>query len=646
MLLINKVRVRYVFCLLLTVSFSVAFAQVKTGDLLKKLKQAQAKKNFPTDTGSVSLLNQLAHQYLYENADSSLLYAKKALSLSQSQNSVPGQAHSWHSIGRAYYVIGDYDRSQDAASHLVAFSEKINDTAGIAGAYQIMGLIYMAQNKYKEAIADLNKSLDLFLSINNKGQIGRTYFNIAICYDDSGKPAKAFYFVSKALSLANSVKDTELLSMVQNRAGEIYYHLKYYKKALAYYQKVAGGNDITKWEQDFAWSGIGQCYYGLGKYSQAIAAAQKGYSLSEQVNSASDALRALQVLCESYAAVKDYRNAYDYQVQFKKLNDSVFNSDKEKQVNYLQLKQQQADNKRLESEIKSNESELSFRERLLFFRNIIAGATVIFVIFIIFSNRQKTVLNKVLKKQNEDISQQKEEISRQKEVLNQLNNTKNQLFSVISHDLRSPFAAMLQSIDAIRAGDISAQEQDFLLEDFYRQVNLVTAMVNNLLAWANSQQEGVKCHPVVLDVTLVVENIVSVSSFLAKNKNIFLDHQNTGAALVFADPDHVRIIIQNLVGNAIKFTRRGGLVQIYYSADAKFIGIHVKDSGVGIKAEKLHKLFKVTGKEISAYGTNNEAGSGIGLALIKQFTDANNGKLDVQSKLGEGSEFSVYLPRA
>jgi len=87
-------------------------------------------------------------------------------------------------------------------------------------------------------------------------------------------------------------------------------------------------------------------------------------------------------------------------------------------------------------------------------------------------------------------------------------------------------------------------------------------------------------------------------------------------------------------------------VQIYYSADAKFIGIHVKDSGVGIKAEKLHKLFKVTGKEISAYGTNNEAGSGIGLALIKQFTDANNGKLDVQSKLGEGSEFSVYLPRA
>jgi signal transduction histidine kinase len=645
-MLVKKHVIKCFYCWLFLISVYAASAQVKTADLLKNLKTAQSKPHYRADTGSVSLLNQLAYQYLYENADSSLLYAKKALSLSQSQNSVPGQAHSWHSIGRAYYVLGDYDRTQDAASHLMAFSEMINDSAGIAGAYQIMGLVYMAQNKYNEAISGLNKSLDLFLSIDNKTQIGSTYFDIAICYDETGKPAKAFYFVSKALSLANTEKDTKLLSMVQNRAGEIYYHLKDYEKALAYYQKVAGGKNITRWEQDFAWSGIGQCYYGLGKYSQAIAAAQKGYGLSKQVNSASDALRALQVLSESYAAVKDYQNAYTYQVQFKKLNDSIFNSEKEKQINNLQLKQQQADNKRLESEIKSKESELSFRERLLFFRNIIAAATVIFVIFIIFSNRQKTVLNKVLKKQNEDISKQKEEISRQKEVLNQLNNTKNQLFSVISHDLRSPFAAMLQSIDAIRAGDISAKEQDVLLEDFYRQVNLVTAMVNNLLAWANSQQEGVKCNPVILDATPVVEDITSVSSFLAKNKDIFLDHQIDGEKLVFADADHVRIIIQNLVGNAIKFTRRGGLVQIYYTSDSEFIGIHVKDSGVGIKADKLNKLFRVTGKEISAYGTNNEAGSGLGLALIKQFTDANNGKLDVQSKLGEGSEFSVYLPRA
>ncbi|HZY35680.1 MAG TPA: tetratricopeptide repeat-containing sensor histidine kinase [Mucilaginibacter sp.] len=637
---------RFLFCLLLTVNFFAAFSQKKTIDLLGALKAAQQQSNYLTDTGNVALLNKLAHQYLYENADSSLFYAKKALSLAQSQNFMAGQARSWHSMGRAYYVIGNYDLSLDAANRLMVISNKINYLSGVGGAYQITGLIYLEQNKYSESIANLNKSLDLFNHLGDNGQIGRSFFNLAICYDDLGKSAKAFYYVNKAIAAADIVKDTTLLSMAQNRAGEIYYHLKDYKKALAYYQQVADGKSTTKWERDFALSGIALCNYDLGKYREAIAAAQKSYRLSRQVNSASDALRALGVLSESYAAVKDYRNAYEYQVQFRKLNDSAFNSEREKEINYLHLKQQQADNKRLESEVKNKEAELSFRSKLLFFRNIIAAATIVFVIYIIVSNRQKTFLNKMLKEQNEEILQQSEKISEQKEVLDQLNNTKNQLFSVISHDLRSPFAAILQSIDAIRSGDISATEQTELLDDFYRQVNLVTTMVNNLLAWANSQQEGIKCHPVTLNVTQVVEDIASISGFLAKNKNIFLDHQHNDEHLVFADADHVRIIVQNLVGNAIKFTRKGGVVQISYTVDADFIAIHVKDSGVGIKADKLNKLFKVTGKEISGYGTNNEAGAGIGLALIKQFTDANNGKLDVHSKYGEGSEFIVYLPRA
>jgi len=644
-MLVKKVFVCCSFCLLLTVSMSTAFAQVNTANLLKSLKLAQAGKNYSRDTNSVSLLNQLSHQYLYDNADSSLFFAKMALGLAKSQNFMMGQALSWHNEGRAYYVIGSYDLSLDAATRLMVISNKINYTDGIAGAYQIMGLIYMAQNRFDESIANLDKALDLFIQIGNKGQIGATYFDIAICYDDSGKPMKAFYFVNKTLAIADTTNDNKLQAMAQNRAGEIYYHLKDYKKAMAYYEKVAGGKNITKWEQDFAWSGIAQCNYDLGKYSVAIAAAQKSYRLSRQVNSAFDAARALEVLSKSYAAAGDYPDAYQSQVQFKKLNDSLFNSDKEKQVNYLQLQQQKADNKRLESDLKSREDEISFREKLLFFRNIVAAATVILVIFIIISNRQKTSLNKRLKIQNEDILLQKEEISRQKEVLDKLNNTKNQLFSVISHDLRSPFAAILQSIDAIRAGDISADEQGQLLEEFYRQVNLVMAMVNNLLAWANSQQGGVKCYPVQLDVTPVVDDIISVSNFLAKNKNIFLDHQSDGEKLVFADPDQVRIIIQNMVGNAIKFTRRDGIVQIYCTVDADFIGIHVKDSGVGIKTDKLNKLFKVTGKEISGYGTNNETGSGIGLALIKQFADANKGRVEVQSKLGEGSEFTVYLRR-
>jgi len=638
-------RVRIFICLLLLINVCNASGQASKQDLLKKLKAAQGRNAFEADTGSVLLYNQLSYQYLYDNADSALYYAKQALRISQTQKFISGQARSWQNIGRAYYVIGNYDLSMDAATRLSSLSHQINFVPGIAGGYLMAGLIYQAQDKHPEALADFNKALSLFIALKDSSQVDKVYLNLGISYDDSGDFSRAIESVEMAINLATRIKDQGLIPMALNREGDINFHIKNYQEALVYYNNVIASPAASKWEQDFAWSGVAQCDYALGKYPDAITAAQKSYDLSTQVKSGYDAARALQVLSEGYAATGDYKNAFDRQVEFKKLNDSLYNSDKEREINYLHLKDQQAENGRLANELNLKDQELALRQRLVLFRNIIAIATAIFVIFIIINNRQKTVLNKVLRKQNEDISLQSEEISKQKEVLDSLNRTKNQLFSVISHDLRGPFAAILQSIEAIRSGDITPAEQAGLMEEFYRQVSLVTIMVNNLLAWANTQQDGIKSSPEKLDVVYEVEDIIAVSDFLARNKSISLEHDVDTGISVFADPDHIKIIIQNLIGNAIKFTPRGGSIKVFYTEDNGEVGIHIRDTGVGVNPDKLKKLFIVTGKDISAYGTSNEAGAGIGLALVKQFIDANKGRLDVQSKHGEGSEFTVYLPK-
>jgi signal transduction histidine kinase len=623
-----------------------AYAQTQPAGLLARLKQARENANFASDTASVTLLNQLAYQYLYNQADSTLSYAKEALKLSLAQKFRLGEARSWQNTARAYYVMGDYDRAMAAVTHLTALGRQLNDTTAMAGSHQITGLIYLTQNKFAEGDEELNQALDLFLKQKNDAQVGKIYFNLAISNDDRGNYGKAFEFIEKAIAIANRLKDNSLIPMAYNRAGEIYYHLKAFSQAKANYNRVIDFKQSPKWELDFAWSGIAQCWLATADYRQAAEAAKKSYDLALEVNSSFDEARALQTLAAAHAALNDYKDAYNEQVIYKRLNDSLFNSDKDKEINSLHLKQQRVDNHRLQSELTAKEQELTLRKRLVFFRNLIAIATVIFIIFIILSNRQKTVLNKVLKKQNEDISNQKEEISQQKEILDQLNNTKNQLFSVISHDLRSPFAAIMQSIEAIRYGDITAEEQAELMEEFYRQVSLVTIMVNNLLAWANSQQQGIKSNPVRLDVTAEVENILPVSYFMAKNKDITLKHTTAGEKYIFADSDHLKIIIQNLVGNAIKFTGQHKKVEVYYTENESEVGVHIRDHGMGIQPDKLDKLFKITGKEISGHGTLNEGGAGIGLALVKQFVDANNGRLEVWSKLGEGSEFSIYLPKA
>ncbi|SHM53337.1 sensor histidine kinase [Mucilaginibacter sp. OK098] len=328
--------------------------------------------------------------------------------------------------------------------------------------------------------------------------------------------------------------------------------------------------------------------------------------------------------------------------QQKASSASNYNSDSSN----IRLKQQQADNARLVNEIKIKEQVIEFRNRLFWFRNLVAVFVIIFIFLIIRSNRQKTALNKVLQKQNADIALKKAEIIQQRETLHQLNHTKDKLFSVISHDLRSPFAAILQTMDSIRAGEMSAGEQKEILTSFYQQLSLVNLMVNNLLVWADSQQSGIKTDLVTLPITEAIDDILLVSNFLAKNKRINLRHNYETDKWVSADLNHVKIIFHNLVGNAIKFTPHGGTIDVYYTDDEDYLAIHVKDNGIGILPQKMEKLFKITGKDISGSGTNNEAGAGIGLGLIKQFVDANNGRLVVRSKPGEGAEFIVYLEKA
>jgi signal transduction histidine kinase len=642
----NKFLHRYIYILLLIFLCLTSFARSGTDTLLHKLKNAQAAKTYRSDTGSVKLLNQLSDQYLYKHADSALNFAKEGLKLAQVQKYNIGQALSLMNMSRVYYVMGDYFLSLDAASKLMDLSNKIGYKPGKAGAYQIIGLTYAVENKFGPAISNLKNALNLFIKLKDNSKTGKAYFNIGLCYDEMAQHQRSIACLNKAIAFANKSGDHNLVSMALNRTGEANFHLKKYEAALSFYQQVIDSKYSSNWEVGFALSGLAQAYYGLGQFDKAILNGQKSLSVAQRVNSQSDRSRALKILAESYAANNDFKQAYNYQLKFKNTSDSLFNKEKDKEVNNLHLKQQQADNTWLVNEIKIKEQSIAFSKRLLIFRNSIAVVVIVLLFFIIRSNRQKTVLNRVLQKQNTDIALQKTEISQQREILHELNHTKDKLFSVISHDLRSPFAAILQTMDSIHSGDISADEQKEIMNSFYQQLSVVTIMVNNLLVWANSQQSGIKTDPVTLNATKTIDEIITVSNYMAKSKRIILKHTYDGQKWIMADLDHVKIIFHNLVGNAIKFTPHGGTIKIYYTDEDEYVAIHVRDNGIGIFPQKMEKLFKVTGKDISGNGTNNEVGAGIGLGLIKQFVDANNGRLVVQSKPGEGAEFIVYLEKA
>ncbi|RCH53642.1 hypothetical protein DJ568_16535 [Mucilaginibacter hurinus] len=631
--------------LLAMVPFAVK-ANAPADSLLKLLQIAKSKPGYSTDTSSIGLFNKLSAYYRYNNTDSSLYFANKALLWSKKNNHPIGEANSLNNLGCAYYIKGSFFKSLEAASLLMDISHKINYKPGFANVHQLRGLIFLSQDEFNEASIEFWKALKFYVQLDNKASIARMYFNIGLCYDELKQPEKAFKYLDKAIQAGRIAGDKHVISMAYNHKGETYFHKKNYGQALLHYQKVLSAPYQNKWENAFALSGIAQTRYVLGEYKEAVAMAKKSADLALGINSAWDAARALKILTQSYAALGDYKQAYHYNVIMDRYSDSVMNDTQKKKIDYLQLKEQRTDNLRLQKENEIHKQKIDFNRLLIAGIGVLAICISIFAVAISRSNIHKTSLNKKLERRNKSIALQKEEISRQNDKLDQLIHTKNQLFSVISHDLRSPFYSVLQTMELVRSGELTDEEQELVFDKFHEQLTGVTGMVNNLLLWANSQQEGLKSKAVKFDATAVINELIPVYDHIAANKNIKIVHHADRERIVFADVDHLKIILQNLIGNAVKFTQNDGHVAIDYFEEKNFQVIRITDDGIGITPEKMEKLFKVVGKEISGYGTNKEAGAGIGLLLIKQFIEANKGRLEINSKPGTGTQVLVYLPAA
>ncbi|TFF40300.1 tetratricopeptide repeat-containing sensor histidine kinase [Mucilaginibacter psychrotolerans] len=611
---------------------------------LAQLKNARMKPGYATDTNSVVLLNTLAEKYFYQNPDSALLLAKEALQLSKNQHFDKGTASAQNNIARSYYILGSYFPSLSASDEAMAISQKIGFKKGIGASYNNKGLIYLAQDRMHDAIPEFEKSLTYAEMLKDSTRIAGNNFNIGLCYDEIKQFDKAFIHLKKGKAIAEKIKDWHTIQMILNRMGETYYHSSNYPLALKHYTLALNYKPYQdNWEKSFAYSGLGQTYYAMDRYREAVTNTEKGLALSLSLKAGWDIQRAYNILAKSYAATGDYKNAYTSEANSKRYADSLFTEAKEIEINYRHLQEKKAENLKLLKENQINKQSIDLNRLLIALVSLFALSMVIILFVIVRSIKHKSALNKELMASNAAIALQKEEISSQREALVAINQTKDQVFSVIGHDLRSPFASILQALELIRYGDLDEDEQHTVFEDFYKQVTLVTGMINNLLVWANSQQMGGKLSLEEIDLVAMVNEVLSVFGFFSKNKSQQVLHTVTAPIRIQADPGHVRIILQNVVGNAIKFTPQNGIIEVFYTEAPGMHAVHIKDNGVGMSAEKLDKLFKVTGKAISEQGTDKEAGTGLGLMLIKQFTEENGGRMEVNSQPSMGSEFIIYF---
>jgi two-component system sensor histidine kinase/response regulator len=221
------------------------------------------------------------------------------------------------------------------------------------------------------------------------------------------------------------------------------------------------------------------------------------------------------------------------------------------------------------------------------------------------------------------------------------------MFSIIGHDLRSPLGSLKLSLDFINRGLIDPRKEDFkdtvikLLQSTDEGLNLL----ENLLGWAKSQSDALIVTPEEIELRDAIESIARLVKLNLDNKKIQLDLNIPEDVRVMADLHMLNAIVRNLISNATKFTPTGGAITVTAAEDGDEVVIKVADTGVGIPPENLDKIFNPN-VQTTTEGTNKEGGSGLGLLLVQDFVQKNNGAISVESTVGEGTTFAFTLPKA
>jgi signal transduction histidine kinase len=263
--------------------------------------------------------------------------------------------------------------------------------------------------------------------------------------------------------------------------------------------------------------------------------------------------------------------------------------------------------------------------------------------------------NSLLEERQEQIEEQSEELLAQKEALVKMNNelhdlnaTKDKFFSIIAHDIKNPFNAILGFTELLEE-NFKEWTDEMKLEIItlvHKSSKNLFQLLENLLQWSRSQRGIIEFNPEKIDLKDTFHNMVELMKDTAETKNIELGFTlPENGLVVHADRQMLDTIMRNLISNAVKFTNTGGKVHCIAEINDGFVNIKVTDNGVGIRSEIKDKLFKID-SNYTTHGTENELGTGLGLILVKEFVEKHGGKIGVESEVGRGSEFHFTLPLA
>jgi two-component system, sensor histidine kinase and response regulator len=629
------------------------FAQVNLDSLNYLLKNIGETNYQP----KAYILNEIARAYRETNPNKASKYAHEAEEIALKTNSIKELGEIYENLGWVYYRQGDTPIALEYSLKSLKINEQQQNKLAIINTLNNIAAIYVDQSKFNLGLENLFKALQLADTPNLFKVKTRTLNNLAYNYLSQKKLDSALYYSFTSLELSQKFNYPESIAFSKRNLGDVYLAKNQFDKARTFYQE--GLVISQKVKHNFLVATLTICIgetYLQEKPAEALKYFRESIDLVKKYGYQEELPYIYQKITEVALAQNDYQLAYQYSNLYASIKDTLANFERIRQMEYLNhqagslKKQAQIDLLAKDTELKK--AEIKAQRQLIWVIFAILALISFLLVFVIYVNRTRQRTNQLLQKQkseleqkNTEISAQKEEIKIQAEHLQELNDLKNKLFSIISHDLRTPIGSLKNVFYLLENSHLNQEDFLEIALALRKSVDATFHTLDNLLHWVLSQMEGISVKPTRLDIQAMAQNKLELYAELIQQKKLEIDNQIPTKTYLWADFQHIDLVLRNLLSNAIKFTPRGGKIEIRYFPQNDFGEVWIKDSGVGILPENLGKLFQIK-QHISRYGTENEKGTGIGLLLCKEFIEKNQGKILVESESGKGSIFKFCLPLA
>jgi signal transduction histidine kinase len=546
------------------------------------------------------------------------------------------QAIALSEIGITYYHEYNNPKTLEYFIASLELLETVQDTARIGGITNNIGAIYNQLEDFKNARKYLKKAIKYKLFVSDSVRLGSSFHNLGLTFNEDSEVDSSLYYlnISKRLKLQNNdlrglATTLATLSDYYRRAGDIEQAEQSIREAIKLDDQL---DDQVALMVDQ--SSLAIMLLEKRDYDEVVSIAK------EVIQNSSDAKTVKKMLEISGAAHQKLGNWQQASLildRLVQLSDSLNRAEKEASLNELRVQfnteQKEAEIEQLliQNKLQQLQAEQATQRQLI----LILIAVALVVIAVLFYSRFKTKLrsNALLDAKNQELVQ--------------LNQTKDKLFSIISHDLKSPLSSFHTITKSLTDNwdDLDKEKLKDFIESLRDSSANVRDMMDNLLNWALTQTNQLNQKSEFVNLESIVSRVRDQLKDVSKLKKIDMQTMINSEDQIIGDSQFLEIIIRNLISNALKFSAMESEIKItsVNSGDSQIVSII--DSGVGMKQEQIDQLL---GGKIVAHDINNstEKGTGLGLTLCKELMDKMGAKMEVNSQKGKGTTFKLIFDRA